>query len=91
MRKEDALEILEAKLAAIEQDHESELAGQEDSRKPIDARAEARALTAVFDFLEGCKIVPTESLLRVFRRYLRPTKTYTPITEQRRPPRSRAS
>ncbi len=91
MRKQDALEILEAKLAAIEQDHESELAGQEDRRKPIDARAEARALTAVFDFVESCKIAPTESLLRVFRRYLRPAKTYTPITEQRRPPRSRAS
>ena len=91
MRKQDALDILAAKLADIEQDHESELAGREHSRKPIDAKAEARALTAVFDFLESCKITPTESLLRVFRRYLRPTKTHTPITEQRRPTRSRAS
>ncbi len=91
MRKEDALEILEAKLADIEQDHESELAGKEHARKPVDAKAEARALTAVFDFLESCKITPTESLLRVFRRYLRPTRTHTPITAQRRSPRSRAS
>jgi len=91
MRKQDALDILEAKLADIEQDHESELEGQEGSRKQADARAEARALTAVFDFLETCKIEPTESLLRAFRRYLRPTRTHTPITAQRRPPRSRAS
>ena len=91
MRKDDALEIVEAKLAAIEQDHESELAGQGDSRTAADAKAEARALSAVFDFLESCKIEPTESLLRVFRRYLRPTRTHTPITAQRRPPRARAS
>jgi hypothetical protein len=91
MRKDDALGVLEAKLATIEEDHESELAGQEGSRKPIDAKAEARALAAVFDFLEACRIEPSESLLRVFRRYLRPTRTHTPITEQRRPPKARAS
>jgi hypothetical protein len=91
MRKQDALEILEAKLAAIEEDHESELAGREDSRKLVDAKAEARVLSAVFDFLESCKVEPTESLLRVFKRYLRPTRTHTPITEQRRPPKARAS
>jgi hypothetical protein len=91
MRKQDALEILEAKLAAIEEDHESELAGHKEPRKPIDAKAEARALSAVFDFLESCRVEPTESLLRVFRRYLRPTRTHTPITEQRRSPKARAS
>jgi len=58
---------------------------------PVDAKAEARALAAIFDFLQHCKIVPTESLVRVFRRYLRGTKTYTPITEQPRQPTSRAS
>jgi hypothetical protein len=75
MRKEDALKILQAKLAEIEQDHDLELGGQDEPREPVDAKAEARALTAIFDFLEHCKIVPTESLLRVFRRYLRGTKT----------------
>jgi hypothetical protein len=90
MRKEDALKILQAKLAEIEQDHDLELEDQDEPREPVDAKAEARALTAIFDFLQHCKIVPTESLLRVFRRYLR-TKTHTPITEQRRQARSRAS
>ena len=84
MRKEDALKILQAKLAEIEQDHDLELEGEEEPREPIDAKAEARALTAIFDFLQNCKIAPTESLLRVFRRYLCGTKTHTPITEQRR-------
>jgi len=84
MRKEDALKILQAKLAEIEQDHDLELEGEEEPREPIDAKAEARALTAIFDFLQNCKIAPTESLLRVFRRYLCGTKTRTPITEQRR-------
>jgi hypothetical protein len=91
MRKDDALKILQAKLAEIEQDHELELEGKEDRREPIDARAEARALGAMFDFLQNLRITPTESLLRVFRRYLRSTKAYTPIIEQRRQPRSRAS
>jgi len=91
MRKDDALKILQAKLTEIEQDHELELDGAEEHREPIDARAEARALGAIFDFLQNLKIVPTESLLRVFRRYLRDTKARTPIIEQRRQPRSRAS
>jgi hypothetical protein len=86
MRKED-----QAKLAEIEQDHDLELEGEDEPREPIDAKAEARALTAIFDFLQHCKIAPTESLLRVFRRYLRGTKSHTPIAEQRRQPRSRAS
>ena len=91
MRKQDALDILEAKLAAIEQEHDLELEGKEQLREPIDAKAEARALTAVFDFLQNCKIAPTGSLLRVFRRYLHGARSPTPIAEQRRPPRSRAS
>ncbi|HEX5931919.1 MAG TPA: hypothetical protein VFY74_09255 [Methyloceanibacter sp.] len=91
MRKEDALKILAAKLAEIEQEHESELAGNEGRREPIDAKAEARALTAIFDYLQNCKIVPTESLLRVFRRYLRATRPRAPMAEQGRSQRSKAS
>jgi hypothetical protein len=91
MRKEDALKILQAKLAEIEQEHDSELAGSEELREPVDAKAEARALSAVFDYLQNCKLTPTESLLRVFRRYLRAPKTRTPIAEERRTPRSKAS
>ncbi len=91
MRKEDARTILQAKLAEIEQEHDSELEGGEGPREPIDAKAEARALGAVLDYLQNCKLAPTESLLRVFRRYLRPAKAYAPIEEQGRPPRSRAS
>jgi len=91
MRKDDALKILTAKLAEIEQERDQELEGNEELREPIDAKAEARALTAVFDFLQNWRIAPTESLLRVFRRYLRATKTHAPIAEQGRTPRSRAS
>ena len=91
MRKDDALAILTAKLAEIEQEHDLELEGKEQLREPIDAKAESRALTAIFDFLQNCKIAPTESLLRVFRRYLRPAKAHAPIAEQRRTPKSRAS
>jgi hypothetical protein len=86
----EALRLLEAKLATIEQDHETELAQNEDLREEVDARAEARALTAVFDFLENCKITPTDSLLRMFRRYLR-SAGHQPIVQQRRSQRSRAS
>ena len=89
MRKEDALKILQAKLAEIEQDHDSELAGEE-LRETVDAKAEARALGAVFDYLQNCKLTPTESLLRVFRRYLRAPKARTPIAEEGRAPRSKA-
>ena len=64
MHRLEALRILEAKLAAIEED-QAECAENEDSR-PIDAKAEARALAAVFDFLNNCKIAPTDSLLRIF-------------------------
>ena len=60
MQTLEALRLLEAKLAAIEQDHEAELAENEDLREQVDVRAEARALTAVFDFLQNCKIAPTD-------------------------------
>lgn len=89
MRKQNALQILEAKLAAIEQEHDAELETSEDLRESIDAKAEARALTAVFDFLQNCKVAPTESLLRIFRRYLRAAKHHA--SSQQDTPRSRAS
>ena len=91
MRKEDALKILQAKLAEIEQEHDSELAESEGLREPVDAKAEARALSAVFDYLQNCKLTPTESLLRVFRRYLRTPKARPPVAEEERAPRSKAS
>lgn len=91
MRKDEALQILEARLAAIEQDHEVELAENEHHRERVDARAEAQALTAVFDFLQNSKIAPTASLLRLFRRYLHAARGQTPVSEQAREPRSRAS
>ena len=62
MHKLEALRILEVKLAAIEQEHRAELADSEGAREPIDAKAEARALAAVFDFLRDCKISHTDSL-----------------------------
>jgi hypothetical protein len=91
MRSQDALRILQAKLAAIEQEHQAELEENEGLREPIDAKAEARALTAVLDFLQNCKIAPGESLLRLFRRYLRVGKNQAPLTEHGRVRRSRAS
>jgi hypothetical protein len=91
MQRLEALRLLEAKLATIEQDHEAELAENEDLRDEVDARAEARALTAVFDFLQNCKIAPTASLLRLFKRYLHGAKERAPLAEQRHQPRSRAS
>ena len=90
MQRLEALRLLEAKLATIEQDHEAELTQNEGLREEADARAEARALGAVFDFLENCKITPTDSLLRLFRRYLRSAKHQAGIAEGRRIPRSRA-
>jgi hypothetical protein len=91
MQRLEALRLLEAKLATIEQDREAELAQDDGLREEADARAEARALGAVFDFLENCKIVPTDSLLRLFKRYLHGAKTQTRSAERRRMPRSRAS
>ena len=71
MHKLEAMRILEAKLKSIEEGRHSELAENEDLRDAINAKAEAQALSAVFDFLETCKIVPSNSLLRIFKRYLR--------------------
>jgi hypothetical protein len=85
MDRLEALRILEAKLGAIEEEHHTEIAGHEELREPINAKAEARALGAVFDFLKDCKIAPTDSLLRIFRRYLHPKSSdQTPLVAQRR-------
>jgi hypothetical protein len=84
------VEILQAKLADIEEEHQAELAASEDLREQIDAKAEARALTAVFDFLQNCKIAPSESLLRIFRRYLRSSSDYARTSARTATPRSRA-
>jgi hypothetical protein len=89
MRRQDAQEILEAKLAAVEQEHHAELEANAELRDLIDARAEARAFTAVLDFLQNCKVVPSESLLRLFRRYLRAPRE--DFSSRQRPPTSRAS
>ena len=78
MHRLEALQILEAKLADIEEEHQAQLAANEERREQIDAKAEARALTAIFDFLQNCKIAPTESLLRIFRRYLHSSKNHAP-------------
>jgi len=88
MQRLEALRLLEAKLATIEQDREAELT-QGGLRDEVDARAEARALGAVFDFLEHCKLAPTGSLLRLFKRYLRGAKGEE-RAEPRRVSRSRA-
>jgi hypothetical protein len=55
MRKLEALKFLEARLADIEREHYDELA-REAPRSDADARAEAKALAAVYDFLKDCKI-----------------------------------
>lgn len=89
MRVLEALQILKGKLAENEQDHAMELeAGA--IREEADARAEARALGAVLDFLRDCKVAPGESLLRLFRRYLRPAKGQAQMRQHRAVPRSRA-
>jgi len=70
MRKLEALKFLEARLADIEREHYDELA-REAPRSDADARAEAKALAAVYDFLKDCKISYRQSLLRILERYLR--------------------
>ena len=60
MRKQEALRILAGKLAAIEREHHTDCADNEEGRQPIDAKAEARALAAVFDFLRDSKISHTD-------------------------------
>src|SRR6476469_5913990 len=70
----EAVKVLETRLAAIEREHHDELAG-EDTKSDTDARAEAKALAAVFDFLKDCKISHRDSLLRILERYLRRKST----------------
>ena len=70
MHKLEAIKFLEARLAGIEQEHNDELAN-EDTRSEADARAEAKALAALYDFLKECKISHRQSLLRILERYLR--------------------
>jgi hypothetical protein len=70
MHKREAIKILEARLAAIEQEHRDELASQ-DTRSETDARAEAKTLAALYEFLNDCKISHRQSLLRILERYLR--------------------
>jgi hypothetical protein len=92
MNKGEALQILEVKLAAIEQEYHAELADNEGPRERIDTKAEARALAAVFDFLRNCKISHTASLLRILERYLRPKSRVQTSTarHQKAPKRKRA-
>ena len=90
MHKLEALQVLKAKLAAIEQEHHAECADNEQAREPIDAKAEARALAAVFDFLRDCKISHTESLHRILERYLcQKSNAHTSIKRQQRHPSRR--
>jgi hypothetical protein len=87
MHRLEALRILEAKLAMIEEEYHVEIAENDELHEPIDAKAEARALAAVFDFLQNSKIAPTDSLLRIFERYLRPkTRSCMTIAGRQRPP-----
>lgn len=87
----EALRILETRLVTIEQDYQTELADHEELRDKLDTQAEARALTAILEFLETCRIRPQASLLRLFRRYLHAEKDKRPATMARRVPQSRAS
>jgi hypothetical protein len=86
MHKLEAMRILEAKLKSIEEGRHSELAENEDLREAINAKAEAQALSAVFDFLKTCKIVPSNSLLRIFKRYLRAPSAQDPIASKQQHP-----
>jgi hypothetical protein len=74
MQTLDAVRILKTRLAAIDQEHDAEFAVQDSQREAINAKAEAQALSAIFDFLKECKITLPDSLLRIFRRYLRTPK-----------------
>ena len=84
MHKLEAMRILEAKLKSVEEERHAELAKNEDLQDAIDAKAEAQALSAVFDFLRACKIVPSNSLIRIFKRYLRERRE----PKMRSPPKS---
>jgi hypothetical protein len=82
MQTLDAVRILKTRLAAIDQEHDAEFAVQESEREALDSKAEAQALSAIFDFLKECKITLPDSLLRIFRRYLRTSKHEIPITHK---------
>jgi hypothetical protein len=86
MHKLEAKRILEAKLKSVEEERHSKLAENEDLRDVIDAKAEAQALSAVFDFLKTSKIAPGNSLLRIFKRYLRPPGTQDAFATKRQHP-----
>ena len=74
MQTLEALRILKTRLAAIDEEHNAECASHESDREAIGAKAEAQALSAIFDFLKECKIPLPDSLLRIFRLYLRTSK-----------------
>jgi hypothetical protein len=78
MQTLDAVRILKNRLAAIDQEHDAEFAVQESEREALDSKAEAQALSAIFDFLKECKITLPDSLLRIFNRYLRTSKHEIP-------------
>ena len=84
MQTLDAVRILKTRLAAIDQEHDAEFAVQDSQREALDAKAEAQALSAIFDFLKECKITLPDSLLRIFRRYLRTSNHEIPITHKAR-------
>ena len=84
MQTLDAVRILKTRLAAIDQEHDAEFAVRDPEREAIDAKAEAQALSAIFDFLKECKITLPDSLLRIFRRYLRTSKHEIQITHKAR-------
>ena len=88
MHRLEALRILTAKLGSVEESRHAELSENEDLREAIDAKAEAQALAAVFDFLKTCKIAPSNSLLRIFKRYLRAARNETPIQPNNSIPRA---
>jgi hypothetical protein len=67
MQTLEALRILKTRLAAIDEEHNAECASHESDREAIGAKAEAQALSAIFDFLKECKIPLPDSLLRIFR------------------------
>lgn len=79
MRKLEAINFLEERLAAIEREYYDELAS-ENTRGEAGARAEAKAMAAVYDFLKDCKISHRQSLLRILERYLR-RKSSTEVKE----------
>ena len=80
MQTLEALRILRTKLAAIDQEHDAEFALQDSEREAIDAKAEAQALSAIFDFLKECKITLPDSLLRIFRCVHRSTRSQLSVT-----------